>query len=141
MRVFSRPEPEYVLSRLPQLQVPTLFVLGGKSFSVEGSADKIYEVVGTGIVGYDGDGERGRRVKQVVLEGVSHAVPMEAPTMTAEVAVEWIGEIANEWQKDEIIWKQRQTSKTIRDHVEPSDEWKRHIGPRVTKSKKTDSKM
>lgn len=137
--VFSRPEPQRVLSRLPQLQVPTLFVLGGKSFSVEPPAEKIYELVGTDVLGRDGGKER--RAQQVILHGVSHAVPMEAPTMTAEVAADWIREIANEWQKDEMIWKQRQNSRTVKDHVEPSDEWKQHIGPRVAKSQKTNAKM
>lgn len=97
-----RPEPIITFHNLPHLRPSVLYVFGSLSAlsSPELRADKM-TVTGTGVSG-SGGAEEGR-VKEVLLEGVGHLIPMEAVGVTADRAVEWLGSEMERWRVNERL--------------------------------------
>ncbi|KAF2089009.1 hypothetical protein K490DRAFT_38616 [Saccharata proteae CBS 121410] len=86
---FYRPEPISTFHQLPFLRPSVLYVFGETSYlsNPDFRRGKM-EVTGTGVGGSGGAKEG--RVKEVVVEGVGHLIPMEAVRKTAVLGTEWI---------------------------------------------------
>ena len=88
-----------VLAQLPHVRPSVLYVFGGTSNL--SSADLRAEKMRTTGVGTGGSGGATKgRVKDVILEGVGHLIPMEAPIQTAENAAKWIGKEMQTWRQE-----------------------------------------
>jgi hypothetical protein len=78
----------------------TVYICGSESHAATLEAREDW-VTRTGTGSHMGRAMRPRRVEQRVLPGVSHYVPMEAPTGCAQVAADWIHEEVKAWEVDE----------------------------------------
>ena len=65
------------------------------------------------------------RVRNTVLPGIGHLIPMEAVNDTAELAAKWIGEALQTWRRDEELLNSSRGNGHVR---EVDDEWLKHIG-------------
>ena len=93
----------------------------------------------TGIgVGGSGGAKEGR-VKDVMLKGIGHLVPMEAVDDSAEHAARWLGQELQRWREEEAEWKKVVDSRGIRDTIVVNEEWIRRMGgpPKRTKENAT----
>ncbi|PHH53571.1 Abhydrolase domain-containing protein mpaH [Ceratocystis fimbriata CBS 114723] len=84
-----RPESGLTLGRLPWVRPPLLYVLGGASneSAPEIRAERLAST-GTGPGGSGGVKEG--KVREEVLEGRGHLIPMEVPGICAKIAAQWI---------------------------------------------------
>jgi len=128
---FYRPEVISTLHKLPFVRPSVLYVLGETS-NMSLPELRIQKVQNTGIgVGGSG-GAREGRVKEVMLKGVGHLVPMEAADESAEVAAEWVGREMERWRGEEREWREsrrgRGRGRGRRGDVVVDDEWVRRIG-------------
>ncbi|KAJ9647940.1 hypothetical protein H2201_001306 [Coniosporium apollinis] len=97
---FYRPEPIITFHNLPFLRPSVLYIFGTESpmSAPEFRAEKM-ATTGTGVSGSGGAAEG--RVKEVVMEGVGHLIPMERVKETAEACKEWIGAEMGRWREQE----------------------------------------
>lgn len=124
---FYRPEVISTLHKLPFVRPSVLYVLGETS-NMSLPELRIQKVQNTGIgVGGSG-GAREGRVKEVMLKGVGHLVPMEAADESAEVAAEWVGREMERWREEEREWRESRRGRGRRGDVVVDDEWVRRIG-------------
>lgn len=84
------------------------------------------ELTGIGVGG-SGGAEEGR-VKDVMLEGVGHLIPMIVPAMCAEKACDWLDAEAGRWWEEEERWKRGWLGKTRQERTMIGEEWKERIG-------------
>ena len=127
---FYRPEGAALFRRLPFLRPSTFYILGELSnlSTPEKRRDK---VLNTGIeVGGSGGVKEGK-VKDVVLPGVGHLVPMEAVSETAEECSKWLGEVMTVWREDESRMKNLRKEQS---NIMVDDMWKKHIGTMPNRS-------
>ena len=133
---FYRPEPARIFHALPCLRPSALYIFADPNHvSALTSAYNDLKVsrTGTGVGG--SGGVREGRVKSVIITGVGHMVPLEAPNRTAQQAAIWIGEEIRRWNSDEAeherVWK----SKTLTEKQTIDQRWKQEIGGRfITKN-------
>lgn len=98
---FYRPEPIITFNNLPYLRPSVLYIFGDESYlsTEEARADKM-AVTGIGIGG--SGGAKSGRVKEYLMKGVGHMIPMEKVHETAEQSVLWIRDALNLWQEHNI---------------------------------------
>lgn len=98
---FYRPEPIITFNNLPYLRPSVLYIFGDQSYlSIPEARAAKMATTGTGISG-SGGAKRGR-VKEYVLKGVGHMIPMEKVEETAEQSVLWIGDQMALWKEQNI---------------------------------------
>ena len=122
---FYRPASAFQL--LPRHLPITLFIFGGSSdvSSPESNREKI-ETTGIGVGGSGGikDG----RVKEVVLEGIGHLIPMAVPKHCAEQVLQWLAPELQRWRDEEETWTRNWKAASRRDRQALSEEYKRMLG-------------
>lgn len=126
---FYRSEPARIFHALPTLRPSVLYVLAEHSYV--SSVDKTFDdlkvsTTGTGVGGSGGLHEG--RVKSVLLDGLGHMIPLEAPTRTAREAALWIGAEITRWRSEEAEHTRSWTSKPLVEKQVIDDQWKRAIG-------------
>ncbi|GAB7355781.1 hypothetical protein MBLNU459_g6463t1 [Dothideomycetes sp. NU459] len=86
---FYRPEPIALFARLPNLRPSVLYIFGSESnlSAPPLRADKM-AVTGSGVSG-SGGAEKGR-VREVLLQGIGHLIPMETVGVTADHCSVWV---------------------------------------------------
>ena len=134
---FYRPEPPAVFKSLSHLRPSTLYLFGGMSgLSTPAARKQKLDVTGTGAGG-SGGVEEGR-VKEVVIEGVGHLIPMVAPKDTASHSADFLAHDLERWRKEEEGFKRDWEAKSRMERMSISEEWKKRIGgdPRVRSSQK-----
>jgi len=124
---FYRPEPIATFHKLPFVRPSVLYVFGETS-NMSLPEVREYKLQNTGIgVGGSGGVKEGR-VKEVLLEGVGHLIPMEAANESAEVAAEWVGREMGRWSEEEAEWRKAWEGRGRRAEVVVDEEWVRRIG-------------
>ena len=84
------------------------------------------ETTGIGVGGSGGAKEG--RVKEVVLDGVGHLIPMIVPKACAQRAMEWLASELQKWLGEEETWtKEWQAVEKAKRRV-LSEEYKKMIG-------------
>ena len=127
MDLFYRPEPKIVFNDLPRLRPSTLYIFGGQSqFSTPDLRKQKLERTGTGVGG--SGGTEADQVREVVLEGVGHLVPMEAVARCAAAAGEWLTSELKRWRGEEAEFKREWDGNERRAKFTVSEEWKKNIG-------------
>ena len=129
---FYRPEPAAAFKNLPHLRPSALYLFGGTSeLSVPESRKQKVETTGIGVGG--SGGAKVGRVKEVVVEGVGHLVPMIAPRDVGVGAADFLAGELRRWKEEEDAWRREWEGKSRAERVIISEEWKRNIGgdPRV----------
>ena len=103
-----------------------LFIFGELSeVSTKLLRDEKMKYTGTG---YGGSGGAARgRVKAVILDGIGHLVPMDAPTVCANHAAEWLDSEMKRWKEEEQVWEDWKT-KPHRDKILLPEEWGEKLG-------------
>ncbi|KAF2145633.1 uncharacterized protein K452DRAFT_324555 [Aplosporella prunicola CBS 121167] len=97
---FYRAEPIITFNRLPHLLPSVLYIFGETSTlsRPELRSDKM-AVTGVGVGG--SGGAPADRVKEVVVKGVGHLIPMEAPKETAQHSTKWLEAEIRVWNERE----------------------------------------
>ncbi|MCJ1401145.1 hypothetical protein MMC11_004357 [Xylographa trunciseda] len=124
---FYRPEPASIYSKLPSLRPSVLYIFGATSnMSVpEGRRAKM-QTTGIGAGGSGGANEG--RVKEVVLEGVGHLVPMEAVGDSADASARWLGAELKRWGEEERQWLEARKQRAQDADIRVGEEWVKWIG-------------
>ncbi|KAK0709745.1 Alpha/beta hydrolase family-domain-containing protein [Lasiosphaeria miniovina] len=125
--VFYRPESPLTTERLPSLRPGVLWVFGEHSgVNPPDVRQEKMDLTGVGVGG--SGGVAAGRVRQVMLEGYGHLVPMEATTRCAEHAAEFVAADLAFWrdeQREFQEWaKKPKAAKQMLD-----DDWMRWLGP------------
>lgn len=120
-----RSEGGGTMAKLPFVRAPVLYVLGGASdLSTPEMRSGRMQATGTGPGG--SGGVKAGKVREEVLDGVGHLVPMEKPTECAKLAAQWIGEcmpdITRELERFEQ-WKK----KPLKEKITLDKEWMEHV--------------
>jgi pimeloyl-ACP methyl ester carboxylesterase len=104
-----RPEPIITFNNLPHLRPSVLYVFGELSpiSSAENRADKM-AVTGAGVSG--SGGVNAGRVKEEIVMGVGHLIPMEDVAETGRLSARWLSDELVRWRANEKMladqWKQ-----------------------------------
>ena len=100
------------------------------------SRDKKIDVTGTGVGGSGGVKEG--RVKEEVIDGVGHLVPMVAPKDCAGLAAGFLADELERWRGEEEGFRKAWEGRSRLERMTMGEEWKRQIGgdPRVKSSQK-----
>ncbi|KAF2761819.1 alpha/beta-hydrolase [Pseudovirgaria hyperparasitica] len=99
---FYRPEPTLTFTQLPHLRPPTLYIFGAQSYLSQPDA-RAEKLACTGVgVGGSGGAPEGK-VREYVMPGVGHLVPMEKVAETAEQCGVWIVESLRGWREAEEV--------------------------------------
>ena len=124
---FYRPETASIYSKLPSLRPSVLYIFGGTSYMSlpEGRRAKM-QTTGIGAGGSGGAVEG--RVKEVVLEGIGHLVPMEAVGDTAEASATWLAEELQRWREEERQWLETRERRGKDEDLRVGAEWVKWIG-------------
>ncbi|MCJ1433954.1 hypothetical protein MMC27_003319 [Xylographa pallens] len=124
---FCRPEPGSTYSKLPSLRPSVLYIFGGASdMSLpEGRRAKMQT---TGIGAGGSGGAKEGRVREVILEGIGHLVPMEAVGDTAEASAMWLGGELKRWEEDERQWLEARKGRGRDEDLRVGPEWVKWIG-------------
>ncbi|KAL6718019.1 hypothetical protein ACLMJK_004104 [Lecanora helva] len=134
---FYRPEPPTVFKNLPHLRPSTLYLFGDTSeLSFPAARKQKLDVTGTGVGGSGGVKEG--RVKEVVLDGVGHLIPMVAPKDSALATADFLASDLERWRKDEEEFRKEWQAKSKLERTSISEEYKRQIGgdPKVKSPQK-----
>ena len=124
---FYRPEPAHTLHNLPLVRPSVLYVLGGDSdMSIPEFRKQKLESTGSGVGGSGGIKEG--RVKEILLEGVGHLIPMEAVARSADACAEWLGQELERWHHQELAWRRRRIEQNPAHDIMVNDEWIRRMG-------------
>jgi pimeloyl-ACP methyl ester carboxylesterase len=104
-----RPEPMITFNNLPHLRPSVLYIFG--ELSPMSNADfRVQKMAVTGIGVSGSGGAKEGRVKEELIMGVGHLIPMENVGETSRLASEWIGSELIRWRKGEELvanqWKQ-----------------------------------
>ncbi|MCJ1382152.1 hypothetical protein MMC17_005264 [Xylographa soralifera] len=123
---FYRPEPASIYLKLPSLRPSVLYIFGGTSYisPPEGRRAKM-QTTGVGAGGSRGAKEG--RVKEVVLEGIGHLVPMEAVGDTAEESATWLAGELKRWRDDERQWLEARKRRGRDEDLKVGEEWVKWI--------------
>jgi len=123
---FYRPEPVRTYHNLPFVRPSVLYIFGGSSWlSPPGSRKEKMELTGSGVGGSGGVKEG--RVKEVVLENTGHLVAMEAVEACADATADWLRGELKRWREEEDKFTQEWSTRTRRDKLVTSEEWKKLI--------------
>jgi pimeloyl-ACP methyl ester carboxylesterase len=124
---FYRAESSITFHKLPFVRPPVFYILGEESTlsSPEFQRDKV-KMTGTGAGG--SGGIAAGQVKDVVLPGIGHLVPLEAPDATAQEAVNWLSTAMQQWRTDEDCWAKARRARPPSHHLRVNEEWLKHIG-------------
>lgn len=131
---FYRPEPSTTFHSLPILRPSVLYIYGDESnvSSPELRQEKL-ELTGIGVGGSGGAAEG--RVKEELLTGVGHLVPMEAVDDSAQLIARWLGQELRLWRRNEDEWRRLRSQRPARDHIAINEDWLKHIGPPPSRRK------
>ncbi|KAI1814065.1 Alpha/beta hydrolase family-domain-containing protein [Poronia punctata] len=131
---FYRSEGGVVLHALPAVRPSVLFVHGGTSdLSPPEMRSQRVNTCGVGPGG-SGGVEAGR-VADIVMEGMGHLFPMEAPGATAAHAARWIGTEMVRWRKEQAEYE-AWTRLPMRQKTTLSQEFIEKLGRPKKKDKK-----
>lgn len=124
---FYTSAPSAVFHNLPHLRPSTLFLFGGNSEM--SPPDLRRQKIATTGTGVDGSGgfEEGK-VKEVVLEGVGHLVPMIAPEKSAVAAAGFLAGELGRWRGEEEEWRGRWEVRGMGERMMVDGEWLRNLG-------------
>lgn len=97
---FYRPEPIALFARLPSLRPSVLYIFGSESTlsAPELCADKM-AVTGVGAGG--SGGAANGRVREVLLQGIGHLIPMETVGVTADHCSIWVDEELKRFREED----------------------------------------
>lgn len=124
---FYRPEPAHIFRHLPELNPSILYVFGENSqFSAPTARQEKIQATGTGLGGNGGVSTG--RVKDVVLPGCGHLVPMENVAGCAAASADFVQNELSSWEAR--MSKLREAWKGVphQERVSIDDQWKEHIG-------------
>ncbi|MCJ1394724.1 hypothetical protein MMC18_007604 [Xylographa bjoerkii] len=124
---YYRPEAASIFSKLPFLRPSVLYIFGSTSnmSMPEGRRAKM-QTTGTTAGGSGGAMEG--MVKDVVLEGVGHLVPMEAVEDSAEASANWLGDELKRWREEERQWQEERKERANDADLRVGEEWIKWIG-------------
>lgn len=123
---FYRAEGPNTLDRLPNVRSGVFYIFGAQSFlSPKELQDEKMNVTGTGVGG--SGGAKTGRVKAFNSQKHGHLIPMEAPTLCAELAADWIKTELQGWWAEEKKYEEW-TKLSAADKVAISDEHKSYMG-------------
>ncbi|KAL3474101.1 toxin biosynthesis protein [Aspergillus californicus] len=119
---FYRSEPLIAWKMLKHLRPSALYVFGSKS--PVSTPEKREKLVGrTGIsVGGNG-GIKHSRVKEVLLKGFGHQVPLEGVAETAAALGPWIDESVRQWKGDQERVMQKWSGCEVKERLSSSGGW------------------
>jgi hypothetical protein len=124
---FYRPEAIATFQKLPFVRPSVLYIFGEtSSMSLPEFREDKLRNTGIGVGGSGGVTEG--RVKEVMLAGVGHLIPMEAADESAEVAAEWVGREMGRWREEAAEWRKARERRGRRAEVVVDEEWVRRIG-------------
>ncbi|KAL9031710.1 MAG: hypothetical protein Q9196_000258, partial [Gyalolechia fulgens] len=124
---FYRPEPASTSKKLPYLRPSVFYVHGGKSYiSAPELREQRMSTTGVGVGG--SGGAVAGRVKQIILEGGGHLMPMEMVGELADATAEWLVEEMRHWRQQEGTFQAQWSRKSKLEKQTVSEEWKRRIG-------------
>ena len=124
---FYRPESAETFHKLPSVRPSVLYIMGEESTlsDAECQRDKV-KLTGTGTGGSGGLAEG--QVSDVILPGIGHLVPMEAPDATAQETANWLERVLTAWKIEEETFSQAHRSKPKTHHLQVDDDWLHYIG-------------
>ena len=130
---FYRPESPQTADRLPFLRPSVMWIYGGTS-DVSNPESRREKLETTGVGNGGSGGAKAGRVKDVVVEGYGHLVPMEATTQCARYAAESIAPEIQRWREEEADF-QRWAKRTDSQKQMIDDDVRRWVGPLKPKGK------
>lgn len=123
---FYRAEPVIIYRLLPHVRPSVLYIFGSASpVSTPHFRRKKLECTGRSVGGSGGAPEG--RVREAVVEGKGHLLPLEAIAACANAAAPWIEEELCKWKKDEATIAHGWADKTLRDKSMVSNAWVMNI--------------
>ena len=126
---FYRAEGSAAMDRLPSLRPGVMWIFG--ETSDVNTPDVRQEKMDLTGVGRGGSGGAARgRVKQTVIAGHGHLVPMEATTWCAEIAAEFLAEDLAFWREEHREFCERWLPKTQEEKQVMDEDWWRWMGGR-----------
>lgn len=102
---FYRPEPLYIFSQLPHVRPSILYIFAGQSNMCTPLMMK-EKLDNTGIGTGGSGGAAAGRVKSVLFHNKGHLLAQEAPTESADAAVEFLGAELERWRVEEEAFRQ-----------------------------------
>jgi hypothetical protein len=130
---FYRNESRLLFERIGELRPGVLYILGDESnvnavprdYNPNFLEERLRK---TGCATGGSGGVHEGRVAAIVFEGVSHLVPMEVPTRTAEAIAPWLVNEVKRWRNGEARLQETWFSKTLIEKQAISEEWKKQMG-------------
>ena len=123
---FYRPEGKSAVERLPTLRPGVMWLFGADSdVNPPDVREEKMELTGVGTGG--SGGAASGRVKQAVLEGYGHLVPMEATTRCADIAGEFIAQDLEVWRAEERAFREW-TVRSRKEKQELDEDWWKWMG-------------
>ena len=127
---FYRAEPVIVDRLLPNVRPSVLYIFGSASpVSTAESRQRKLERTGNGVGG-SGGAVKGR-VREAVIEGRGHLVPLEAVAACADDAAPWIEDEVRRWKKEESSIADGWAQKNLREKGMLTQEWVGSIKTRL----------
>ncbi|RMD39829.1 hypothetical protein DV735_g5299, partial [Chaetothyriales sp. CBS 134920] len=124
---FYRSEPPRTFRRLDEVRPSVFYLIGADSYVNSKELDVArVRITGTGIGGSGGAKEG--KVKSVTLPGVGHLLALEAPTVIAKLAAEWLGAETENWRATEEELKKNWYSKPLKEKQAIDEDWKKAMG-------------
>lgn len=123
---FYRPEPIVAFKSLPYVRSSVLYIFADQSImsTPEMRKDKM-ATTGVGASGSGGAAEG--RVKQVLLTGHGHLLPMEAVEKCAAASAAWCEAELNRWKADEARLLRGWAERSLQQKSSVSDEWRKRV--------------
>ena len=123
---FYRAEPVIIYRLLPHVRPSILYIFGSASpVSTPQFRRKKLERTGRGVGGSGGAAEG--RVREAVVEGRGHLLPLEAIAACADAAAPWIEEELGRWKRDESAIANGWADKSLRDKSMVSNAWMMNV--------------
>ncbi|KAK1759498.1 alpha/beta-hydrolase [Echria macrotheca] len=124
---FYRAEGSLPVERLPTLRPGACYIFGETSdVNPPDVRREKMELTGVGTGG--SGGARAGRVRQTVIKGFGHLVPMEATTRCAEVAAEFIADDLKFWKEEDREFREVWAVKSIEEKQRMDENWWRWLG-------------
>lgn len=123
---FYRPEVTELFPRLPYLRPSVLYIYGSESHMSlpELRSDKLRT---TGIATGGSGGAAAGRVREVVMQGFSHQVPLEAVNECAEEISSWLACESRRWCREEQTFHNRRGNAASSDSRTIDKDWKVYV--------------
>ncbi|KAJ5308919.1 hypothetical protein PENANT_c013G04900 [Penicillium antarcticum] len=119
---FYRSEGPIAWKMVKHVRPPLLYVFGEKSpMSTPEKRAGLLKRTGTGLGG--NGGAKRARVKEVVIQGTGHMLPLEMVAETANAVGPWVAQEIDQWQEIQTRMAQKWKNCSVEERLKISEKW------------------